>query len=58
MTELIRNAAHKFGVVTIFKAYLELSTSGISQKVKDLRSQLQSSGVSVRRRVAPLERRY
>lgn len=48
MTEQIRKAAHEFGSVTVFKAYLELSAVGITKEVINLRSELQSSGVSVR----------
>ena len=42
----IRQAANQFGVITVLKAYLELGTTGPS-KVKSLRSELQSSGVSL-----------
>jgi len=42
----IRRVAHEFGVVTVFKAYLELGQRG-SSKTKTLRSQLHSSGVSL-----------
>ncbi|KAG8856583.1 hypothetical protein FRB96_006343 [Tulasnella sp. 330] len=47
VAEQIRNAAHKFGAVTVFKAYLELSTVNITPKMINLRSELQSSGVSL-----------
>lgn len=47
VAEYIRNAAHKFGPVTVFKAYLELSTVNITPKMINLRSELQSSGVSL-----------
>ncbi|KAG9029665.1 hypothetical protein FS837_003499 [Tulasnella sp. UAMH 9824] len=47
VAEYIRNAAHRFGPVSIFKAYLELSTVDITPKMINLRSELQSSGVSL-----------
>ncbi|KAG9017079.1 hypothetical protein FRB90_001858 [Tulasnella sp. 427] len=47
VAEQIRNAAHQFGPVSVFKAYLELSTINITQKMINLRSELQSSGVSL-----------
>ncbi|KAG9029332.1 hypothetical protein FS837_003574 [Tulasnella sp. UAMH 9824] len=47
VAEYIRNAAHRFGPVSIFKAYLELSTVNITPKMINLRSELQSSGVSL-----------
>ncbi|KAG8856578.1 hypothetical protein FRB96_006338 [Tulasnella sp. 330] len=47
VTEQIRKAAHAFGSVTVFKAYLELSAVGITKEMIDLRSELQSSGVSL-----------
>ncbi|KAF4576796.1 hypothetical protein EYR36_000609 [Pleurotus pulmonarius] len=43
----IRNVAHKFGSVKLFKAYLELSEQPISPRVSHLLSELQSSGVSL-----------
>lgn len=42
----IRRVAHEFGNVTLFKAYLELTTPP-SSKSLSLRSELQSSGVSL-----------
>jgi hypothetical protein len=42
----IRRVAHEFGTVTLFKAYLEL-TAPPSSKSLNLRSELQSSGVSL-----------
>ncbi|KIO31654.1 hypothetical protein M407DRAFT_19393 [Tulasnella calospora MUT 4182] len=47
VAERIRDAAHKFGPISIFKAYLELSTVNITPKMINLRSELQSSGVSL-----------
>lgn len=47
MAERIRDVAHNFGAVTLFKAYLELSSTTTSAKMINLRSELQSSGVSV-----------
>ncbi|KAG8969238.1 hypothetical protein FRC03_003763 [Tulasnella sp. 419] len=47
VAEQIRKVAHNFGSVTVFRAYLELSTANITPKVINLRSELQSSGVSV-----------
>ncbi|KAF9500405.1 DUF537-domain-containing protein [Pleurotus eryngii] len=43
----IRNVAHKFGSVKLFKAYLELSEQSMSPRLLTLRSELQSSGVSL-----------
>lgn len=45
VVENIRRAVHTFGCVTQFKAYLEISESTSSKK--QLRSELQSSGVSL-----------
>ena len=42
----ICRAAHNFGSVKLFKAYVELSESS-SSKSLNLRSELQSSGVSL-----------
>ncbi|KAG5219743.1 NYN domain-containing protein [Salix suchowensis] len=39
--------AHKFGSVKLFKAYLELSEQAMSPRLLNLRSELQSSGVSL-----------
>jgi len=46
VVESIRKMAHKFGRVTLFKAYLELSEN-TSSKTLNLRSELQSSGVTL-----------
>lgn len=46
VADYIRRIALQFGVVTVFKAYLELEKTGPS-KVKTLLSELQSSGVSL-----------
>ncbi|KIM80866.1 hypothetical protein PILCRDRAFT_9291 [Piloderma croceum F 1598] len=46
VADYIRRIALQFGVVTVFKAYLELGKTGPS-KVKTLLSELQSSGVSL-----------
>ncbi|KAF4576811.1 hypothetical protein EYR36_000594 [Pleurotus pulmonarius] len=43
----IRSVAHKFGSVKLFKAYLELSEQAMSPRLLNLRSELQSSGVSL-----------
>lgn len=43
----IRNVAHKFGSVKLFKAYLELSEQSMTPRLLTLRSELQSSGVSL-----------
>ncbi|KAF9500388.1 hypothetical protein BDN71DRAFT_1585916 [Pleurotus eryngii] len=43
----IRSMAHKFGSVKLFKAYLELSEQAMSPRLLNLRSELQSSGVSL-----------
>ncbi|KAG5645015.1 hypothetical protein DXG03_007292 [Asterophora parasitica] len=43
----IRNVAHKFGTIKLFKAYLELSDPVAFSKSLVLRSELQSSGVSL-----------
>ncbi|KAF8061498.1 NYN domain-containing protein [Lyophyllum atratum] len=43
----IRCIAHSFGAVKLFKAYLELSDPAIFSKSLVLRSELQSSGVSL-----------
>ncbi|KDQ33545.1 hypothetical protein PLEOSDRAFT_1099504 [Pleurotus ostreatus PC15] len=43
----IRSMAHKFGSVKLFKAYLELSEQAMSPRLLSLRSELQSSGVSL-----------
>jgi len=45
VVENIRRAVHTFGCVTLFKAYLEISDTTGSKK--NLRSELQSSGVSL-----------
>lgn len=45
VVENIRNVTHHFGDITLFKAYLEISD--ISPNKKSLRSELQSSGVSL-----------
>ncbi|KAG9007916.1 hypothetical protein FRB94_013863 [Tulasnella sp. JGI-2019a] len=47
VAEQIRKAAHAFGPVTVFKAYLALSAVGITKEIINLRSELQSSGVSL-----------
>ncbi|KAG8889393.1 hypothetical protein FRB98_004486 [Tulasnella sp. 332] len=47
VTEQIRKAAHAFGSVAVFKAYLELSGVSITKETINLRSELQSSGVSL-----------
>ena len=43
----IRQIAHQYGAVKLFKAYLELSESTSSPKQLGLRSELQSCGVSL-----------
>ncbi|KAG6891030.1 hypothetical protein C0992_010692 [Termitomyces sp. T32_za158] len=43
----IRHVAHCFGTIKSFKAYLELSDPAVSSKSLVLRSELQSSGVSL-----------
>ncbi|KAL0947151.1 hypothetical protein HGRIS_013279 [Hohenbuehelia grisea] len=43
----IRDVAHGFGTVKLFKAYLELSEQVMSPRLLCLRSELQSSGVSL-----------
>ncbi|KAG8895604.1 hypothetical protein FRB99_000430, partial [Tulasnella sp. 403] len=47
VSENIRNAANQFGSIVSFKAYLELSTPTTSPKLINLRSELQSCGVSL-----------
>ncbi|KDQ59460.1 hypothetical protein JAAARDRAFT_621912 [Jaapia argillacea MUCL 33604] len=42
----IRDIAHQFGVITTFKAYLDLSEP-VSSKYPGIRSELQSSDVSL-----------
>jgi hypothetical protein len=42
----IRNVAHRFGSITVFRAYLDVS-EGDSSKSLRLRSELQSSGISL-----------
>ncbi|KDQ08357.1 hypothetical protein BOTBODRAFT_166064 [Botryobasidium botryosum FD-172 SS1] len=46
VADSVRRMAHRFGSVTLFKAYLELSEN-TSPKTLTLRSELQSSGVSL-----------
>ncbi|RDB24035.1 hypothetical protein Hypma_008810 [Hypsizygus marmoreus] len=43
----IRSVAHTFGTVKLFKAYLELTDPATFSKTLGLRSELQSSGVSL-----------
>ena len=47
IVDKIRQLAHEFGEVKLFKAYLELAAPFNSSKILNLRSELQSSGVSL-----------
>lgn len=47
VVENIRNVIHHFGHVVLFKAYLEISDNPNQKTMRSLRSELQSSGVSL-----------